>query len=55
MKFAGNYLASKRWGKVGHQELRSTLYKPEMSGFHKSWAQDVKHRVHPYLGKNVVS
>jgi hypothetical protein len=27
MTFAPNYFASKLWENVGHQELRSTLYK----------------------------
>jgi hypothetical protein len=30
MTFATNYLSSKRWEKVGHQELHSTSYKREI-------------------------
>jgi hypothetical protein len=31
MKRELNYLASKRWKKIGHQELRSTPYKQEIN------------------------
>jgi hypothetical protein len=31
MTFAPNHLASKRWEKVGRQELRSTPYKQEIN------------------------
>jgi hypothetical protein len=47
MKKELNYLASKRWEKVGRQELCSTPCKREIdprSGFHKSWVHGVKHR-----------
>jgi hypothetical protein len=33
MTFVLNYLASKRWGKVGHQELRSTSFEQEIDSW----------------------
>jgi pullulanase/glycogen debranching enzyme len=54
MKKELNYLASKRWEKVGSQELRSTPYKQEINPwvvFHKSWAQGIKRRAQPKSGR----
>jgi hypothetical protein len=58
MKKELNYLASKRWEKVGHQELCSTPYKQEMDprgGFYKRWAHGVKGETHPQLGENAIN
>ncbi len=58
MKMKLNYLASKKWEKVGRQELSSSPYEQEIDpwgGFHKSWAHGVKRKGHPNLGENAIS